>query len=89
MPNNKALDTIIKKKSLEFSDLSSSEIAEVIKEDEMQAKQMLAAQAMGQGMMGQPGQQQGQPQLGGGNPQPQPQPQLGQPGQPQQMPMQA
>jgi len=39
MPTNKALDTIIKKKSLMFSDLDSSEISDVMKEDEMESKQ--------------------------------------------------
>ena len=39
MPMNKALDTIIKKKSLEFSDLNSSEVSEVLKEDEDEQKQ--------------------------------------------------
>jgi hypothetical protein len=53
MPQNKALDTIIKEKSLEFSDLNASQIAEVLKEDEQEMKQMAAAQA--QGMTPQPG----------------------------------
>lgn len=46
MPNNKTLDTIIKKKSLDFADLSASEIAEVMKEEEMQQK-MMASMPMG------------------------------------------
>lgn len=40
MPANSTLDTIIKKKSLEFADLSASEISEVMKEDEMAMKNM-------------------------------------------------
>lgn len=74
MPMNKILDTIIKKKSLEFADLSSSEISEVIKEDEvdMQNQAALAQQGM------QPGGAPGQPN--------QLQPGLKQPMQPQ-MPM--
>lgn len=48
MPMNHTLDTIIKKKSLEFSDLTSSEISEVLKEDEIAAKAMAAQQAMQQ-----------------------------------------
>src|SRR5258708_16663149 len=59
MPQNTVLDGIIKHKSLEFADLSSSEIAEVMKEDEMQMKQMqLMAQQPQPGM---PGQQPGMP----------------------------
>ncbi len=47
MPTNKALDGIIKRKSLEFADLSSSEIAEVTKEDDMIMNQMAQMQASG------------------------------------------
>lgn len=58
MPMNKSLDTIIKKKSLEFADLTTSEIAEVIKQDEMDQKSIEAMVQAG-GMAapsGQPGQ---------------------------------
>lgn len=54
MPVNKVLDTIIKRKSLEFADLSSTEIAEVIKEDEIEVAQMANQQA--QGLQPPPGQ---------------------------------
>lgn len=47
MPTNKALDSIVKRKSLEFADLSSSEIAEVTKEDEMIMQQMATMQSQG------------------------------------------
>lgn len=47
MPTNKALDSIIKRKSLEFADLSSSEIAEVTKEDDLIMNQMAQMQAAG------------------------------------------
>lgn len=43
MPTNQTLDTIIKKKSLEFADLTASEMQEVIKEDEMQKQAMMNA----------------------------------------------
>jgi hypothetical protein len=53
MPNNPALDTIIKKKSLEYADLSASEMEEVLKTEEQQVamQQQMMAQS---GMMGQP-----------------------------------
>lgn len=38
MPGNRTLDTIIKKKSLDFADLSSTEISEVMKEEEQNMK---------------------------------------------------
>lgn len=63
MPGNMALDTIIKKKSLEFADLNSNEMAEVMKEDEQQTQALLAQSTMGGGMGG----GMNQPQLG--NPQ--------------------
>jgi len=84
MPTNHALDTIVKKKSLMFSDLESSEIAEVLKEDEQQMKAMSMQSQVDAN--GQP--IQGQPQLGQPT-QPAPAPQLGAPGQPQQMPLHA
>jgi hypothetical protein len=83
MPMNHALDTIIKRKSLEFADLTSSEIAEVQKEDDMQQKQMaLQPQMMQPGQPGAvpPGASPGQPPMN--------QPQLP-PGQPMQQPMMA
>ena len=51
MPGNKALDTIIKKKSLDFADLSASEISEVLKEDEQQTNAMAAGGAIVPGGM--------------------------------------
>lgn len=81
MPMNPTLDSIIKKKSLEFADLSASEMSEVLKTDEEQMQQMASQgqPALGQPPMGQPGQpQQGmpmQPQM----PQPQLAPPQGQP----------
>ena len=86
MPTNHALDTIVKKKSLMFSDLESSEIAEVLKEDEQQMKAMAMQPQVDQN--GQPiqnGAPTGQPT----GSQPAPAPQLGAPGQPQQMPLHA
>lgn len=80
MPNNTTLDTIIKRKSLDFAGLSASEMSEVIKEDEIQTKQIQAQMAMAQAngsVMG--GQQPGQPPIGGAPPTPQ----IGAPGQPQ------
>lgn len=68
MPMNQVLDTIVKKKSLEFGHLTSSEVADVLKEDEMNIKQMqdLAQQGMqpggGPGMPAQP--QEGMPVAG-------------------------
>lgn len=62
MPANQALDSIIKQKSLEFSDLSSTEMEAVMKEDEQQMKALAAQPALGQ-----PGQM-GQPQLGAPQP---------------------
>lgn len=72
MPMNQALDGIIKQKSLEFADLSASEISEVMREDEMQMKE--AAKLAQQSQMGVQGGVQGtaQPQLQA----PQMQPQL-------------
>jgi len=65
MPMNMALDNIIKQKSLEFADLNSSEMEEVMKEDELQMKQMSAdAQMMGPQLPGQQPGQPGQPQTG-------------------------
>lgn len=77
MPQNLVLDTIIKKKSLEFADLTSSEIAEVIKQDEQDMKQtqIMAQQGM------QPGGAPGMP----AQPQPGMPPQM--PGQPPGQPM--
>lgn len=74
MPMNKVLDTIIKKKSLEFSDLASSEVAEVLKEDELDMKQATEAIGQGMGQIGGPTQPgQGAPlQLGAGQPVQQP-----------------
>ena len=43
MPANQTLDTIEKKKSLEFANLSSSEMQEVLKEDEMQKQALINA----------------------------------------------
>lgn len=68
MPANQVLDGIIKKKSLEFADLSSTEMAEVLKLDELQTQQMMAAaQAQAQmGMgVGQPGTSAAPSQQGG------------------------
>ena len=61
MPANQALDTIIKKKSLDFADLAASEISQVMQEDEQMKKQMMANPMMGAGqpMPGQPGQPMG------------------------------
>lgn len=88
MPMNKTLDSIVKRKSLMFGDLEAGEIAEVMKEDEEQQKAM-AANPMQVGPDGQP-MQPGQPtQQPMGQGQPPMQPQLGQPGQPQPMPMHA
>ena len=87
MPMNKTLDTIIKKKAAEFGDLEASEIAEVLKEDEMQMKEA----ALNPPQVDQNGQPIQNPlQSPGGlngqqiqNPaQPPPQPQTGQPGRP-------
>jgi hypothetical protein len=47
MPTNKVLDTVIKRKSLQFADVTSSEMAEVLKEDEIQMKQMADMQTQG------------------------------------------
>lgn len=81
MPNNQTLDTIIKKKSLDFADLNSSEIAEVMKTDEEQMKEIAQQQQQAQMGMGQPGMQPGMP--------PQPgQPQLNNPTLPQIVPQQ-
>lgn len=67
MPANQSLDSIIKKKSLDFADLSASEISEVMKEDEEQRK-MMEQQAAAMGGMMPPGQgmpmQQQQPMMG-------------------------
>lgn len=58
MPGNMALDTIIKKKSLEFSDLSANEISEVIREEEDRMKALAAQPQVANGMpqVGAPGQ---------------------------------
>ena len=84
MPTNMILDTIIKKKSLEFADLTSTEIAEVLKSDQDQMKQAaLAQQNMAQTANLNPGNAPGGQLPAGAPGQPQPQ---GQPG-PQQMPL--
>lgn len=67
MPGNMALDSIIKRKSLDFAHLDSAEMSEVMKEDEMQMKQMMEQPPMLNGQpqptLGQPGQSQpGAPQ---------------------------
>jgi hypothetical protein len=72
MPGNMSLDTIIKKKSLDFAGLNASEMSEVLKEDEMISKQMAANPMAQMGMSG----QQGQPMQQGGLPQIQPPQQL-------------
>jgi hypothetical protein len=56
MPMNPVLDEIIKKKSLEFSDLTASEISEVIKWEKQQTQNAgIPGQPMlGAGMPGQP-----------------------------------
>jgi hypothetical protein len=54
MPNNQALDTIVKKKSLDFADLAASEISEVMKEEEQ-----LKTAAITNPMNTQPGQANG------------------------------
>lgn len=61
MPANQALDSIIKQKSLEFADLSSTEMEKVMKEDEMQMQALLQNPPLGQpGQLGaQPTQQPG------------------------------
>lgn len=56
MPANKALDSIIKKKSLDFANLNASEQEEVMKEDEQQMQQLAINPPLGQ--PGQIGQQQ-------------------------------
>jgi hypothetical protein len=74
MPANKALDSIIKKKSLDFANLSTSEEEEVMKEDEQQQQAMAATPQPQMGAGGQPGQpQMGQPQIAA----PQQQPMMG------------
>ncbi len=69
MPMNPALDGIIKHKSLEFADLSSSEIEEVMKTDEEQMKaaaqqqQIIGVQQQAEQQQLQPGQPQQPMQL--------------------------
>jgi hypothetical protein len=73
MPTNKILDTEIKKKSLDFADVDASKIAEIMKEDEVNMKQMEAMQANGMGQLDANGQPiQGQPQQGMQQPMQQP-----------------
>ena len=65
MPMNNTLDKIIKKKSLEFADLSAAEMQEVMREDETTPPPMPPQiDANGQPVQGQPqvgGQPAGQP----------------------------
>jgi len=55
MPTNQALNKVIKRKSLELADVPTGEMAEILKEDEMQT-QLMAQNPMGaMGMGTQPG----------------------------------